>query len=347
MKVPLNHWYAVLEPREVGRKPLTVERFGQRLVFWRSRDGQLHAQLDRCPHLGASLGGGTVLDDTLVCPFHGFRFDAAGRCQHAPALGHKATPPKGLVVQTFKLREAHDLVWLWWGDPALAEPELPFFTALQQPWHHYTVSTEWPVHYTRAIENQLDVAHLPFVHRSTIGAGGRTLVEGPYVEADLQGIRVWVNNWVDDGRPLRSQTQLAEASKGSEAGLDLRFPNCWLLNISPSFKNFLAFVPVNDQCTRYYLRSYFRFGPRWLARPLGWLISLSNRYILGQDRRVVITQTPRDSGEARNDQLIGADRAIAQFRRFHSLLLQRSTSALSPSSPQAISDTDPEHPTQG
>ena len=347
MKVLLNHWYVVLQPQEVGRKPLTVERFGQPLVFWRGSDGQVHAQHDRCPHLGASLGAGQVVEDRLVCPFHGFRYDGDGRCRHAPALGKNTTPPKGLVLKTFMVREAHDLVWLWWGDPALASPDLPFFALLQQGWQHYTVSTQWPVHYTRAIENQLDVAHLPFVHRTTIGAGGRTLVEGPYVEADERGVRVWVSNHVDDGRTLRTQPQLAAAFQGHEPSLDLRFPGCWLLSISPVFKNFLAFVPVNERCTRYYLRSYFRFGPRWLARPLGWLISLSNRYILGQDRRVVITQTPADSGDAHHDQLTGADRAIAQFRRFHSLLLQRQASTLSPPLSRAISDAAEQQSSRG
>ena len=66
MRVPLNHWYPVLEPREVRRKPVTAERLGQRLVFWRSSDGVLHAQRDCCPHLGASLGTGRVVGNALV-----------------------------------------------------------------------------------------------------------------------------------------------------------------------------------------------------------------------------------------------------------------------------------------
>ena len=174
---------------------------------------------------------------------------------------------------------------------------------------------DWPVHYSRAIENQLDVAHLPFVHRTTIGAGGRSRVEGPYVEADATHIRVWVTNSVDDGLAPRDQAQLAAAAAGHEPGLDFRFPGVWLLNISATFKNFIAFVPLNERCTRYYLRSYFRFGPAWLARPFGWLISLSNRYILGQDHRVVVTQTPAASPDATQDRLVGADRAIARQPR--------------------------------
>ena len=50
-------------------------------------------------------------------------------------------------------------------------------------------------------------------------------------------------------------------------------------------------------------------------------MGLSNRYILEEDRRVIVTQRPMDSGEADHDRVIGADRAISQFRRIHQDLL--------------------------
>ena len=80
MHIPENHWYPLLESREIRRKPLGVERLGRRFVFWRGGDGQLHAHLDRCPHLGAALSGGAIEGDELICPFHGFRFGGDGQC---------------------------------------------------------------------------------------------------------------------------------------------------------------------------------------------------------------------------------------------------------------------------
>jgi phenylpropionate dioxygenase-like ring-hydroxylating dioxygenase large terminal subunit len=56
------------------------------------------------------------------------------------------------------------------------------------------------VNYTRAIENQLDVSNLPFVHRTTIGRGNRTLVNGPIVELEGDVLNVWVSNEVDMGQ---------------------------------------------------------------------------------------------------------------------------------------------------
>ncbi len=133
-----------------------------------------------------------------------------------------------------------------------------FFPQLESGWNTHTTVVDWPVHYTRAIENQLDVAHLAFVHRTTIGAGRRSFVEGPHVEADDSGIKVWVSNRRDDGGPARSPAELATAAQGTEPGLHFLFPGVWLLNISARLKNFIAFVPINEHCTRYYLRSYHR-----------------------------------------------------------------------------------------
>jgi phenylpropionate dioxygenase-like ring-hydroxylating dioxygenase large terminal subunit len=315
LRVPKDHWYPLLESREVRRKPLGVERLGMKLVFWRSSDGAIHAHLDRCPHLGASLSAGRIDDDHIVCPFHGFCYDGEGRCVHIPAVGKSGRIPKGLAVQSFAVREAHGFVWLWLGAPENAPARIPFFQQLlDKQWRHHTIAVDWPVHYTRAIENQLDVAHLPFVHRTTIGRGGRSLVEGPYVEASEEGIRVWPTNRSDDG-PVRDMPELAAAAAGVEPGLDFLYPGIWLLNIGPRFKNFIAFVPINEHTTRYYLRVYQRIGPRLLALPLGWLMSRSNRFILNQDRRVVVTQTPASSQDAVEDRLVGADRAINEYRK--------------------------------
>jgi phenylpropionate dioxygenase-like ring-hydroxylating dioxygenase large terminal subunit len=317
MRLAENLWYPLLESRELKRRPLGLERLGRRFVFWRDASGTAHAQLDRCPHLGAALSAGHIDGDQIVCPFHGFRFGADGHCRHIPANGKAGRIPAGLCVESFPVHETLGFVWLWWGDPAKATPSPPCFEVLQSGnWHHSTTVVDWPVHYTRAVENQLDCAHLPFVHRTTIGRGGRTFVEGPYVEADDTRIRMWVTTSIDDGRPQRDQAALAAAAAGREASIDFLFPGLWLLNIAPRFKNLLAFVPVNEHCTRYYLRTVHQLGPRWLRGLMGRLSSLSNRYILGQDRTVVVTQTPPSSLEATDDQLIGADRAIAQYRRF-------------------------------
>jgi phenylpropionate dioxygenase-like ring-hydroxylating dioxygenase large terminal subunit len=315
MRLARNFWYPVVESHEVRNRPLGARRLGMDLVFWRNGTGAIVAQADRCPHLGASLSLGSIQDGCLTCPFHGMRFNEAGRCTRVPSMGSAASIPDALQARTFRTREAHGFVWLWWGDEEPADT-IPFFPEFGEGWTWYTTPVEWPVNYTRAIENQLDVAHLAFVHRTTIGAGGRCRVDGPHVEVDASGIRVWVSNRRDDAAPPRPLQELAAAAAGREPSLHLMFPGIWKLNIGSRFKNFIAFVPIDEGRMLYYLRSYL--PARWGVA--GWLFHRltrwSNRMVLGQDRRVVATQTPVNSLDSRDDHLVGADRAIIEYRRW-------------------------------
>lgn len=320
MRVARNQWYPLLESRELGRKPLRLERLGQHFVFWRTADFQPHAHLDRCPHLGAALSRGAIGHDRLVCPFHGFEFDRQGRCQHIPALGRSGTIPKRMTLSSFRITEAYGFIWLWWGECRQDYPELSYFSELKNGWRFGTIRTEWPTHYRLCIENQLDVAHLPFVHRTTIGAGNRTIVEGPYVEADIRGIKVWLSNQREGSGTLRSIAELGEAASKADPTISFLFPGIWMLNIGTRVKNFIAFVPINETTTRLYVRIYHKVTPWPLDKLFEMALGIANRFILGQDRRVVLTQRPNADSDTANDVLIGADRAIIQFRRLYAQL---------------------------
>ncbi len=99
----VDHWYPVLESRELKGSPLQAERLGQDLVFWRDQTARAQTQANRCPHMGASLSQGKIVNDHLVCPFHGFAFDRQGRCQRIPANGSERIPPIFLSCTTIRL----------------------------------------------------------------------------------------------------------------------------------------------------------------------------------------------------------------------------------------------------
>jgi phenylpropionate dioxygenase-like ring-hydroxylating dioxygenase large terminal subunit len=309
-----NHWYPVLESQEVKGKPVRAERLGKQLVFWRDSLGTPHVQSNQCPHMGASLSQGKIKDDCLVCPFHGFAFDTEGLCQHIPANGKNGRIPPQMHVKTFSAQEAHGLIWIWYGDEAPTHTEVPFFEELQGL-EYGTLTDQWPVHVSRAIENQLDSAHLPFVHHNTIGRRLSPFIQGPYVEADDHGIKVWNFQHLDADKQM-SQEELRDRVGERKPDLHLKFPGVWRLKITPDFYQFIAFVPVNAESTLYYLRHYRRWRIPVLNGLISRALSVSNRVILNQDKRVVCEQRPINTAEADHEHLIGADRAIAQFRRW-------------------------------
>ena len=317
-----NQWYGILEAKEIkGGKPVGVTRLGEKLVLWRSKNGSLHCIYDQCCHRGASLSAGKVIHDTVRCPFHGFAYDGSGKVVLIPANGSASPVPDRYRVHAYQVVEKYGIIWLWYGDASDAVPEIPFFKELREGFSYGGFSETWPVHYTRAIENQLDVVHLPFVHTNSIGRGNRTVVNGPVVMWDDNLMTFYVSNVKDDGatKPLKP----AEIQNYKDLfHLQLQMPNMWQNVISNDIRIVAIFAPIDEGNTRIYLRFYQRFmkvpGLKQLVNSLS---SISNRYILHQDRRVVLTQVPKKSELRMGENLIQGDAPIIEFRKRRAALL--------------------------
>lgn len=317
-----NQWYVILESNEV--KPgqvVGVTRLGEKLVLWRDAQGQVTCMADVCPHRGAALSAGKLVGSNVQCPFHGFEFDSSGRCTLIPANGKNAQPPKAFQVRrVYPAREANDFIYIWWGDPQPDLPPLPFFDAVDHTAFSWmTLRDHWATHYSRAIENQLDVVHLPFIHYNTIGRGNRTLVNGPIARLERPApgheyINVWVNNQVDRGQtPLRA-SELPEPTR--HPSIQFLFPNLWHNWISDNMRIVLAFVPIDDENTMMYIRNYQRMVRAPIVRRLFDVLSLLGSFIIErQDRRVVITQQPKRSDLKIGEKLIQGDGPIIEYRR--------------------------------
>lgn len=312
-----NQWYVVLESNEVGGRPVGVTRLGEKMVFWRDQAGQVRAAADRCPHRGVALSAGTINDQHLQCPFHGFEFDSSGQCVLIPANGRGGVVPNAMRLQTYPTYEAHGLIWLWWGSPAPQDLPAPqFFDNLDESFYHSSAHDPWDAHYSRVIENQLDVVHLPFIHRNTIGRGNRTLVDGPVVEwKGDKMLYTYVFNRVDDGRPPRKPSELLPKSATS-VHLEFIFPNLWQNYISEKVRILAAFVPVDEGHTLLYLRFYQKFMTVPVLGKLAAMLAMPmNVYIAHEDRRVVVTQQPKASGLKIGEILIQGDLPVVEYRR--------------------------------
>jgi phenylpropionate dioxygenase-like ring-hydroxylating dioxygenase large terminal subunit len=312
-----NQWYAVLNSKELKKnRPLGATRFGEKLVFWRDKENNIGCVFDKCAHRGASLALGKVLSNNrLQCPFHGFEYDETGKVTKIPAMGKNTPVPERFKVNSYPAREAHGFIWVWWGEERDEYPPLPFFEDIDEKFIYDTFIDHWPVHYSRAIENQLDVVHLPFVHSNTIGRGCRTVIDGPITEWTDKELQVWVYMRKDDGTPPKSAKDLPEPKK--PALLHFRFGNIWQNRLGEKFRIFAAFVPVDETNTLIYLRLYQKV---WRLPITGRLLTrISNRRfnkrVLRQDKRVVVTQLPPKSSLKMGEKLIAGDKPIVEYRR--------------------------------
>jgi phenylpropionate dioxygenase-like ring-hydroxylating dioxygenase large terminal subunit len=313
-----NLWYAVLESKELGKNPLGVTRLGERLVFWRDSAGRPACLYDRCAHRGAALALGKICGNDIQCPFHGLRYNSSGRCVVIPANGKNAPVPPQFRMRSYPVHEAYGIIWIWWGENPPQNLEPPsFFEDLKDMTYWTSGKDPWDNHYTKVLENQLDVVHLPFIHHNTIGRGNRTLVEGPGLEWKGDTLFfVYPYNKKDDGSKPRTPAEVPVPPTDREFKLELIFPNIWENYISKKVRILGLFVPVDETHTLLYLRFYqsFMLIPG-LRRLVGWLAMRFNFVVAHQDRRVVNTQIPKGDGIGKGELLIQGDHPIMEFRK--------------------------------
>jgi len=334
-----NQWYAVLDAKELRSNPVGVRRMGEKLAFWRDSKGDVHCAYDRCVHRGARLSQGKVRGDHLECPFHGFLYDASGRVTQIPAMGRETPVPERFAVASYPACEAHGFIFIYWGEgqPDPAEPR--FFDDLEDGFVYATAPDPWDAHYSRVIENQLDVVHLPFVHHNTIGRGGRELVDGPgTLWVDDHRMNVYVYNRLPDGTAPRRPDEVPVPDPTRDYRLELIMPNLWQNRISEDVRVVAAFAPVDDDHTILYLCFYQRFlQVPILGQALARVAMPFNKLVAHQDRRVVNCQQPKASALHMDEQLIQGDRPIVEYRRRREALKRAAGQVPSPTTDKEAS----------
>ncbi len=317
-----NQWYIVLESKELKNKPIQIKRFNEQLSLWRNENKQVCCIADKCCHRGVSLSCGKIIDGKLECPFHGFLYDKNGKVQMIPANGKNKPTPETMKVLSYLTYEAYGFIWLWWGDEDKIKDD-PFFFQELKNFSYSSYKDHWKVHYSRAIENQLDVVHLPFVHRTTIGRGNKTLVHGPVVIRENDLITFYVNNVNDDGKtaPLKPD-EIKDYQNLFH--LHFHFPNIWQNYISDKIRVFAAFVPVDEENSIIYIRYYQKLIRIPLLKELmNYIGKITSIIILKQDKRVVETQRPKKSELKMDEHLIMGDKPIVEYRKHRQALIDR------------------------
>ena len=115
-----NCWYVGGWDHEVMDGKLLERRLlNQPVVFYRGESGQIVALDNRCCHRGAKLSQGRIEGDCVRCMYHGLKFDASSKCVQIP--GQDRIPPQ-LGVKSYPVVEKQHLLWIWMGEPALADP---------------------------------------------------------------------------------------------------------------------------------------------------------------------------------------------------------------------------------
>lgn len=292
-----DFWYPLARAHAVKPGKMLATRFaGAPIVLARSKRGELFALEDRCAHRQVPLHVGVVTERTIRCGYHGWEYDAAGKCVSVPYLDQSRAMPNG--VRHYPVREAYGMVFVFPGDLArvdtVAFPAVP--SASDPAYKTRYLDRLIGCHYSFMHENLMDMNH-QFLHRRLMG-GIKTIFLGTrhgdnWVECDYTFKR-------NSGRqPLGEKFMLSRAAEAGAEERDLmtirtEYPyqtlKFWTAGSShPALDLWNVYIPLDRA-----QRQNHTFGLMMIRRP-HWRILLDifwpfivwfTNGIFAEDRRV-------------------------------------------------------------
>jgi phenylpropionate dioxygenase-like ring-hydroxylating dioxygenase large terminal subunit len=272
----INNWYVAAESETLGEKPVGVKMLGQDFVLFRDADGAAHCLADTCIHRGGSLCRGAVVENTVQCPYHGWRFAGDGRCVEIPYVDRATRIPKRARVDAFPVKEHWGWVWVFLGDlPEAERPRLPGedlfpeWYAMQQGSEEYRMvhgPFTFRANWTRAIENVLDPAHGFYVHSAFGNPNQGTVRPFEVVEDDNRQLARHRFKPVEEGRegPTWHAT-LTRDRDDADNQIQLYWPGLIFRNDlypAPGLHHFVlsAYLPIDEHETLtiwYHARNFY------------------------------------------------------------------------------------------
>jgi phenylpropionate dioxygenase-like ring-hydroxylating dioxygenase large terminal subunit len=252
----MNSWYVAATTEEINERRIVSRKvLNEPVVIFRTEEGSLAALRDACIHRSAPLSLGHVVGETIQCKYHGARYGIDGRCVHIP--GQKTISSKA-VVPSFPVRERFGFIWVWFGDPSLAQdestiPEILTVTTDSKLRSRYGLFEAVKVNYRLLNDNLFDITHAEFVHPESFGGeevrfyrnakkGSAPIDRGLAFEIENRSIhfQTYAQRLGDEGGPLW-RTMMAQARKVEtwQDPIDFNMKVDWY---APCFTSFHVYI---------------------------------------------------------------------------------------------------------
>ena len=179
-------WYPVMPIAQMLEQPKSFELLGQKLVLWSDDAGKITVASDRCCHCSAQLSKGKVINNNIVCPYHGRQYDGQRVCVKVPQLEKNSQIPK-TYQKTYPSQESYGYIWVCLDEPL---NEIPDITEASDP-NFRLISEFYETSHRaglRVIENEFDLAHPTFVNTTTFGSEDRPIPDAVEVSETDYGI---------------------------------------------------------------------------------------------------------------------------------------------------------------
>lgn len=285
-------WFVVARSEQLRRRPLSMCVLTVPLVLGRTLEGAAFAFEDRCPHRQVPLSAGTITEDGLQCPYHGWIFGGDGKCRAVPGLAPDQPIPL-IGAKTVACHEINGLIWVRLATPAAGNAQglsppasmttpLPGATALawQAKWKTSTVD---------ALENFLDPLHTHTIHPGLVRKNGDRKPVKATLRKTEDGFTVNYSGQEEQNGLLY---RLFESPRLSECAV---FAGAASARIEYGYKNGSAihitvhFTPETSSSTHVFatMEVANRWAPKWALRLFAWPLL---RKVARQDQYIVELQ---------------------------------------------------------
>jgi 5,5'-dehydrodivanillate O-demethylase len=217
-------------------RPVRIQTLGEFFTLYRGESGAVFMLEDRCPHRQTALSLGWVEGDKLRCFYHGWMYEGDGQCVEQPC--ERASFAAKVKAAAYPAREYLGMIFAYLGEGE--PPELPRFPELEDADGTLQCNRQVvPCNYFQRVENDLDEAHVHFVHRVSTDSYGLSELPEIVVEEAEYGI-----------------TRIGERDGGGSNATRTAhwmMPNALLTDLPPSpdcpdWTVFLAYrVPIDDE----------------------------------------------------------------------------------------------------
>ena len=310
-----NQWYIIYLSGNLKKKPVTVKRLGLTLVLFRDETGSAKCASAQCPHRGADLGLGKVVNGQLQCKYHGFCFNGNGKCTLMPCEGKDAAIPPSLNLEIYPIKEENGFIWFWFGDQEPAS-DIPQIEGSFRPAKEDLVfEFDWDLNLSRVVEGMMDFHHLPFAHSPWI----------PKNLTRLDPYDVSVSNKVIYTKGVMRDENSKDKS-GLAGKINVAFPSYFNFAFGNKngktgatkygFEALGTLTPIDEHSTWiaiYYRQSYVKVP---LISALFSYIALQFDFRLIQpDDYLLLKSSKPKSSSLKANHLVRSDRGIAEWHR--------------------------------
>ena len=140
-----------------------VRLLGEDLVIFKDRQGRLGLIAEQCPHRRASFAHGIPTENGIRCPYHGWEYNAQGKCIHQPNEQDKCAFRDKVSTDAYPVQEMGGMLFAYMGPQP--QPLLPRWDGfVAQNTIRIMGRTILPINWLQIMENSLDPVHTEWLH---------------------------------------------------------------------------------------------------------------------------------------------------------------------------------------